>query len=453
MRLRIVFSSVVCLAASGAFGQNPISECGCDRFLSSALMTERTDFKREERTNFEKQLFCYASEETVKDVYNSYTTLGIAFPEFLSADLKSGYSADKLRAFRNQSCAAAIAESDWLSILSSFQKFAPAEMFSTANKCLENCTNTGGLYCALSSIDVDNVGFFARWRPRDTIEPAKLRTLTVTGGQLITSSTLGIEPSLVVGMEIPPGGLSAPIRRNGPYSTVRVSLNTDHGACVADQGAHSTEFKVNANIVASGTITLSQSKHIQSPQHDTEGDCGADISGFDTYCFDENNVRAISIGNLYPESNRCATDYAPEHIGVPSANCARVHWHVHGCGYDWYGPVKNCKGNGTLRYGGTLTGEKEVPVGPVTFSQNESLRLLPNGEGSVSFQFPMAQTATWRNKSFSTRVVIVRVVNGEVFDQITLDNNVAAKGGAVLTFDPQTGLASVSVKNVTLASQ
>jgi hypothetical protein len=438
------------LASGSAIAQNVMSDCGCDKFAGGALMTVRTDAKRAERSTFEKSFFCYAREEAVKELYNSYINVGIAVPDFLSADLKNGYSSDRLKTFREQSCAAHAASEDWKSISETFEKFAPPELFQAVNKCVEACKDAGGLYCDLRPLDTENLSFFARWRPTGAVVPALLKTMTVTGGQLVKSSNVGGDDVVKVGMSILPGGISVPVRRNTPFADVRVALNTDQGSCEATQPALTIEYRVKAHIVAHGNIVTAVTQTFTSVDHNTNGDCNKNDSGGETFCFGDGSIKAISIGNFAEASGNCGRRVTPGAVGTPTQNCANANWWIEGCGYNYdIGIVKNCKGNGWITYHASLTGEKVNPAAPSSYEKTDTVRLGPGATGSLTYQFPMEQIASWRDKQLLMNVSILKILQGKEIGTISLNAQTVSQGGATLSFNPPNGQASVTLKNDT----
>jgi hypothetical protein len=206
-------------------------------------------------------------------------------------------------------------------------------------------------------------------------------------------------------------------------------------------------YTVKARIVAYGNVVHQTSQVFTSTNHTTDPNCDGNQSGIETYCFTDGSVKATSIGNFTEASGNCSRGVTPGAVGAPTQNCASANWRISGCGYDNFGIVKNCKGNGWITYHATVTGETATPAQPSVFEKSDTLKLEPGGSGSLPYQFPMDQVAAWRDSQLNMHVTIQRTRQGRDIGTIALNAQNPSDGGATLSFNPKTGQASVDLKN------
>jgi hypothetical protein len=450
----IMISTVAVLPAfimSVAAQTNIMKDCGCDKIISSSLLTTQIDSKKDQRDQFKKQFFCYASEETVKNTVDSYMNLGVTV-EDLPLELKGGYSESGLKKFRQASCEAKSESDKWTAVVDSYRKYAPPELFASVDKCVQACKDQGGLYCDLNTLDAENLTFFARWRPTGNLVSANIKSLTVIGGRLVTTSNIGGTSLISVDQEILPGGISVPVVRNTISSDVRAVLNSTQGSCEVSQPALTMEYRLKTVVVASGTVVNPVQMAIQSVHHNTNGDCSKKDTGSETFCFADGGVVAKSIGNFFEHTGNCSRSVNPGPVGAPTPNCAVANWMIEGCGYNFdIGVAKNCKGNGWLTFGGTLVGEKETAAQPIKYEQLSTFRVSPGQTGSVSVQFPMDQISSWKQKNMVVDVTITKFLQGRELGTIALNQQNVSLDGASLSFNPQSGQGSIQVKNLSVA--
>lgn len=446
-----IFALLPIILSPAVAQNNVMKDCGCDKIISGSLLTIKTDSKKDQIDQFKKQFFCYASEETVKNTVDSYMNLGITV-EDLPLELKTGYSESGLKKFRQSSCEAKAESDKWTAVVDSYQKYAPPELFASVDKCVQACKDQGGLYCDLNTLDSDNLTFFARWRPTGNLVSANIKSLTVIGGKLVTTSNIGGNPLISVDQEILPGGISVPIIRNTISSDVRAVLNSTQGSCEVSQPALTVEYKVKTVIIANGTVVNSVQMPLTSVAHHTNGDCSKKETGSETFCFAEGGVTAKSIGNFFEHTGNCSRSVNPGPVGAPTPNCAVANWMIEGCGYNLdVGFAKNCKGNGWLTYGGVMVGEKETAAQPIRFEKLDSFKVSPGQTGSISVQFPMDQIASWKQKNIVIDVAISKFLQGRELGITSLNQQNVSLDGASLSFNPQSGQASIQVKNIAVS--
>ncbi len=442
-----VGAAIMLWPALGLPQTNIMTDCGCDKLVGSSLLTVRTTASSGARATLEQDFYCHAREEAVREVYESSTNVGVGLPDFLSADLKSKWSSEGLRVFRESYCRQRQTSDSWRSITSSFERFAPPQLIEAVNKCTQSCKDQGGVYCDLRPLDTESLTLFVRYRPRGEYSKAFLDALKVVGGRLVVSDDIGGKPALSKGQAILPGGISVPIRRNTPLSDVRALVNTSQGNCEADQPAVSTEYEVKARIVAYGKVVAPVRETFRSADHNTHPDCGREMSGAETFCLADSRATATSIGNFSEVSGNCERSATSGAVGSPSQNCASANWRIKGCGYTDYGVAKDCKGNGWITYHATVTGEVLSDAPASTFERTDVLRLGSGEVGSLTYQFPMDQIGAWRNKTLLMEVSIAKMRHGRPAGTISLNAQQVAVGGATLSFNPQTGQGGLTVKN------